>query len=196
VLSLFAAIVRKLKAAVQPEVPRVLAAAFEPTLAMITTNFEDYPEHRLRFFALLHAVTNHCVACLFAMSPAQLKLLVDSIVWAFRHTERNVAETGLLLLEDLLRAFAASPVATQFHQTYYAQLVREVFAVMTDTFHTPGFKLHCRILLHLFGLARTDAVIKAPLWDVAVRLGFFLFCLCCLFVARHAPLTTPPPSPR
>ena len=37
------------------------------------------------------------------MSPAQLKLVVDSIVWAFRHTERNVAETGLDLLADLLR---------------------------------------------------------------------------------------------
>lgn len=79
--------------------PQVLTAVFEPTLAMITTNFEDYPEHRLKFFALLHAITNHCFKCLFGMSPPQLKLLIDSIVWAFRHTERNVAETGLLLLE-------------------------------------------------------------------------------------------------
>jgi len=68
-------------------------------LQMITVNFEDYPEHRLKFFALLHAITNHCFKCLFAMSPPQLKLLIDSIIWAFRHTERNVAETGLLLLE-------------------------------------------------------------------------------------------------
>ncbi len=65
---------------------------------MITVNFEDYPEHRLRFFALLHAITNNCFKCLFMMSPAQLKLVIDSIVWAFRHTERNVAETGLNLL--------------------------------------------------------------------------------------------------
>jgi hypothetical protein len=41
---------------------------------------------------------------------------------------------------------------------------------MTDTFHTPGFKLHCKILLHLFGLVRGECgVIKAPLWDAAVR---------------------------
>lgn len=31
-------------------------------------------------------------------NPGQLKLIIDSIVWAFRHTERNVAETGLNLL--------------------------------------------------------------------------------------------------
>jgi exportin-1 len=71
-------------------------------------------------------------------------------------------------MQDMLKSFAGSEYATQFHQTYYTLLMREVFAVMTDTFHTPGFKLHCKILLHLFGLVRTDTVIKAPLWDVAV----------------------------
>lgn len=68
----------------------------------------------------------------------------------------------------MLKSFAGSDVATQFHQAYYLQLLREVLAVMTDTFHTPGFKLHCRVLLHLFGIVRGETVIKAPLWDVAV----------------------------
>jgi hypothetical protein len=36
-------------------------------------------------------------------TPAQLKLVIDSIVWAFRHTERNVAETGLSLLQVWLQ---------------------------------------------------------------------------------------------
>ena len=35
---------------VRGEVPRVLDAVFEPTLVMITANFEDFPEHRLAFF--------------------------------------------------------------------------------------------------------------------------------------------------
>ena len=55
---------------------------------------QDYPEQRLQFFALLRAITNSCFPTLFTMSPAQLKLVIDSIIWAFRHTERNVADTG------------------------------------------------------------------------------------------------------
>ena len=35
----------------------------------------------------------------------QLKLVMDSIFWALRHTERNIAETGLNLLLDLLANF-------------------------------------------------------------------------------------------
>lgn len=79
----------------------------------------------------------------------------------------------------MLKSFATSVHATQFHQSYYQQLLREVLAVMTDTFHTPGFKLHCRILLHLFGIVRGETVIKAPLWDLTVRLCTFTHaCLC------------------
>ena len=55
---------------------------------------QDYPEHRLQFFNLLRSITNACFGTLFTMSPGQLKLVIDSIVWAFRHTERNVADTG------------------------------------------------------------------------------------------------------
>ena len=38
-------------------------------------------------------------------------------------------------------------------------------SLRADTFHKPGFKMHARILHHLFHIINTD-VIKAPLWDV------------------------------
>jgi hypothetical protein len=109
---------------------------------------QDYPEHRLQFFNLLRAITNACFPTLFAMSPAQLKLVIDSIVWAFRHTERNVADTGLNLLLELLVMFEGSEFATQFHQTYYLQLMQEIFAVMTGAscMHAwPSSMLLCRV---------------------------------------------------
>lgn len=35
---------------------------------MITKNFEDYPEHRLKFFSLLRAIATHCFPALFHLS--------------------------------------------------------------------------------------------------------------------------------
>ncbi|KAK9807779.1 hypothetical protein WJX72_008954 [[Myrmecia] bisecta] len=196
VLSLFAAIINKLKEQMEAEVPRIFEAVFECTLQMITKNFEDYPEHRLQFFSLLRAITSHCFNTLFAMSPSQLKLVIDSIVWAFRHTERNIADTGLNLLRELLVGFEKSNFCTQFHQTYYLQLMREIFAVMTDTFHKPGFKMHARILHHLFNIVGTG-VIKAPLWDVAAR-GPTAYASNAIFVHEHVTtlLTTSFPNMR
>ena len=43
----------------------------------------------------------------------------------------------------------------------------QVFAVLTDTFHKPGFKMHARILMHLLLIARDPAAIREPLWDAA-----------------------------
>ncbi|PNH03912.1 Exportin-1 [Tetrabaena socialis] len=134
--------------------PQLLAATYVP--AMMDPLLGDYPR------SVPDART------LFLMSAAQLKLVIDSIVWAFRHTERNVAETGLALLHDLLVQFAGSEYATQFHQTYYLHLLNEILAVMTDSFHKPGLKSQARILHHLFTILDAN-VVKAPLWDVAAK---------------------------
>ena len=50
VLALFAELIDKLKHEVAKHVPDVLTATFECTLAMITRNMEDFPDHRLNFF--------------------------------------------------------------------------------------------------------------------------------------------------
>lgn len=186
VLSLFAAIVNKVGAALMDEIPRIFEAVFECTLQMITRNFEDYPEHRLRFFSFLRAIATRCFRALFSLSPAHLKLVMDSIVWAIRHTERNVAETGLTLLNELVNSFAESEFNNQFFQTYYLSLIQEIFAVLTDSFHKPGFKLHAVILQKLFSLAEGDGtvVISVPLWDAAA-LGPTAFPTNSAFVRQH-----------
>ena len=164
VLSLFAAMIDRIREKMEHEVPKIFEAVFECTLDMITKNMEDYPEHRLRFFGLLRAVTKHCPRTLFAMSEGQLKLIIDSVIWAFRHTERNIAETGLRLLYEMLHTFRSSEAASAFYKAYYLQLLTEVFAVLTDTFHKPGFTLQAHILHHLFSVVQSD-VIKVPLWE-------------------------------
>jgi exportin-1 len=135
-------------------------------LQMITKNFEDYPEHRLKFFSLLRAIATFCFRALIQLSSEQLKLVMDSVIWAFRHTERNIAETGLNLLLEMLKNFQKSDFCNKFYQTYFLQIEQEVFAVLTDTFHKPGFKLHVLVLQHLFSLVESGSLAE-PLWDAA-----------------------------
>lgn len=93
VLALFATVVEKLKNHVVGDVPRIMEAIFEVTLEMITKNFEDFPEHRIRFFEFLKAVNHDCFPALFNIPPEHQKLVVHSVVWAMKHTERNIADT-------------------------------------------------------------------------------------------------------
>ncbi|GAA0143803.1 transporter [Lithospermum erythrorhizon] len=169
VLSLFATIINKYKGAMIDDVPRIFVAVFECTLEMITKNFEDYPEHRLKFFSLMRAIATHCFTALIRLSsesPQQLKIVMDSIIWAFRHTERNIAETGLNLLLEMLKNFQASEFCSQFYRTYFLTIEQEIFAVLTDTFHKPGFKLHVLVLQHMFCLVESG-LLTEPLWDAS-----------------------------
>ncbi|WZZ30128.1 hypothetical protein YC2023_013529 [Brassica napus] len=169
VLSLFATIINKYKVNMQDEVPRIFEAVFQCTLEMITKNFEDYPEHRLKFFSLLRAIATFCFPALVQLSSEQLKLVMDSVIWAFRHTERNIAETGLNLLLELLKKFQKSDFSNQFYRTYFMQIEQEIFAVLTDTFHKPGFKFHVLVLQHLFSLVESKSLTE-PLWDASTVL--------------------------
>jgi exportin-1 len=147
----------------------MMDAVFEPTLTMITQNFEDFPEHRLNFFKFLRAANNFCFEALFSIPPEHQKLVVDSIVWAFKHTERNVAETGLEILLELFEHMSKhSDVAQGFYQAYLLPLVQDILAVMTDRLHKSCFGLHVQVLRHLFHLVQSGMVV-APLFERATH---------------------------
>mmetsp|Transcript_2101 Transcript_2101/g.4795 ORF Transcript_2101/g.4795 Transcript_2101/m.4795 type:complete len:1086 (-) Transcript_2101:355-3612(-) len=150
VLSLFAAIIHKAGDMITDQVPRVLGAVFECTLAMITTNMEDFPEHRINFFNLLKEINHSCFRAFFLIPGEVFKVLIDSIVWAIKHRERNIADTGLTILLEMLRNLdGLQDVANQFYLQFLLSLTHDIFTVLTDKEHEPGFKLQCAILQHL-----------------------------------------------
>ena len=58
------------------------------------------------------------------------------------------------MLSDILNIICfccvqASEFCNQFYRTYFLTIEQEIFAVLTDTFHKPGFKLHVLVLQHL-----------------------------------------------
>ncbi|RHY30753.1 hypothetical protein DYB25_013618, partial [Aphanomyces astaci] len=165
VLTLLATCISKLKAAVAPAAPGMLEAVFECTLQMITRNFEDFPEHRVNFFKLLKAVNEFCVDALFNIPSEHFKLVVDSIVWAFKHTERNVADTGLeTLFALLLNVRENETLAASFYRSFYLSLLQDILVVLTDRLHKFGFKMHAALLKHMFSLVEMNQV-NVPLWE-------------------------------
>ncbi|KAL0590230.1 hypothetical protein ABG067_001475 [Albugo candida] len=165
VLSLLATFIHKLKQTIVPTVPAILKAVFECTLQMITKNFEDFPEHRVNFFKLLKAVNEHCFEALFGIPQELQKLVVDSVIWAFKHTERNVADTGLETLFGLLLNIQDNPnIAAGFYRSFYLILLQDILSVLTDRLHKFGFKLHAAILRHMFAIVENPQL-NVPLWE-------------------------------
>lgn len=159
VLSSMAAIVHKLRNHITNEIPKIFDAVFECTLDMINKNFEDYPQHRTSFYELLQAVNAHCFKSFLNIPPAQFKLVFDSVVWAFKHTMRNVADLGLNILYKMLQNLEQHPQAAQsFYQTYFTDILMQIFSVVTDTSHTAGLANHAIILAYMFSLVENNKI--------------------------------------
>jgi exportin-1 len=85
--------------------------------------------------------------------------VLDSIIWAFKHTMRNVADTGLDILYQLLQNVSQHEQAAQsFYQTYYIEILQHVFSVVTDTSHTAALTMHATILAYMFTIVEMGKV--------------------------------------
>ncbi|TFK72161.1 hypothetical protein BDN72DRAFT_957485 [Pluteus cervinus] len=171
VLNTMATITSRLGALLTPQVPAILDAVFEPTLNMINQDFSEYPEHRTGFFKLLRAIDVHCFPALLNLPPAQFKLFMDSIVWAIKHTMRDIADIGLNLCLEIINNFASHTdpaIGNAFFRQYFLSIVQDIFFVLTDTDHKSGFKLQSVLLARLFQLVETNAL-QAPIFDPAAH---------------------------
>ncbi|KAG9102029.1 Karyopherin transporter [Ceratobasidium sp. UAMH 11750] len=170
VLNVMATITTRLQALLTPQVPAILDAVFECTLEMISKDFAEYPEHRAGFFKLLRAMDMYCFPALLSLPALQFKLLFDSVIWAIKHTMRDIADTGLNLLLEIINNFATAeePIANAFFQQYYLSMLQDNFFVLTDSDHKSGFKHQSLILQRLFQLVESNAI-HAPLFDPSTQ---------------------------
>ncbi|RSH81644.1 Karyopherin transporter [Apiotrichum porosum] len=166
VLNVMATIVSKLGSLLVPQIAPILDAVFEPTLDMINKDFSEYPEHRVGFFKLLRAINLTCFPALLELPPAQFKLVMDSVVWAFKHTMRDIADTGLSIAFEIVNNFASSTpeISNSFYTQFLLPLLGDVFFVLTDTDHKSGFKMQTILLARLIAIVETNSV-QAPLYD-------------------------------
>lgn len=170
VLKLFSMCIEKLpmnEAEGGQAVPRVIDALFTSTLQMIVANHEDFPELRLQFFQLLKVINQHSFQSLFAIPHEVRKNVVDAVAFAIKHTERNVAETGLeMMLELLQNVDRHDSISQEFYQQFLLQLIQDVLYVMTDRLHKSGIKMHATLLKHMLHLVEMNKVV-VPLFDVS-----------------------------
>ncbi|KAG0324890.1 Karyopherin transporter [Dissophora globulifera] len=168
VLSVMSTIVTKLGSLLNDKIPIILESVFDVTLNMINKDFAEYPDHRVGFFKLVRAISQSCFPALMKLPAAQLRLIMDSVVWAFKHTMRDIADQGLTICLEIINNFTASDsvIANQFYQAYFLNLLNDVFFVLTDNNHKSGFKLQSQLLARMFFLVENGAV-QAPLFTAA-----------------------------
>jgi exportin-1 len=153
-----------------PYLSTVMASTFEVTLKIISNDPEKFPDHKIALFRLLQAITTSCFDIFLKMTQEQFSMVMESFMWAIRQTENNLSQIGLKLTWDILNKFSESKFISTFYKSYYLILVHEIFSILTDTIHKHSFKIHVKILYHLFHLVMEPTKISEPLWNKNLEL--------------------------
>ncbi|EZG78145.1 putative exportin 1-like protein [Gregarina niphandrodes] len=129
----------------------ILRQLFAPSLEMIKTNYDSYPELRKNFFTFLRTVVSKCFEqCLGYLTP-----FVMSFIFGIQHES---PEVGMLALEGLvtfiIKIGQTPHILKEFIVECCSNIVKETVIVMTDTAHNYGFREQTKILFLLHSCFR------------------------------------------
>jgi len=148
------------------KVAPIMDSVFECTLEMINKDFHEYPEFRVEFFKLLQAINLFCFAALLKLDGRQFKFVIDSCMWASKHDNREVENTGLSMCLELMNNMAEtdSQTANIFFRQFYIPILQDVLFVLTDSDHKAGFKTQATLLARMFQLVQSGRI-SEPLYS-------------------------------
>ncbi|EHY60774.1 Exportin-1 [Exophiala dermatitidis] len=166
VLSVTTTIIHKLHNLMEDKISPIMDSIFECTLDMINKDFHEYPDFRVEFFKLLQAINLFCFSALLKLDGRQFKLIIDSCMWASKHDNREVENTGLSMCLELINNMAETDPQTSgiFFQQFYIPILQDVFYVVTDSDHKAGFKSQSMLLARMFQLVETNKI-SQPLYQ-------------------------------
>lgn len=166
VLNCMTAVVNKVGHMLGKDVVLILQSVFECTLDMIKVDFVEYPEHRVEYYKLLKAINNKSFKSLLQLSGEAFQSLINAALWALKHNNREVEESGLSLTLELIEnveKLGNTDFTKAFYSNFYFQILSDTFYVLTQPDHKSGFRYQAQLLARLIHLVE-DAVIVEPLY--------------------------------
>lgn len=157
VLSLFSTLIEKMGDKMSEHIPDILNYLFESTLTMINDDYTTFMDFRKNFFGLIKNIVNYSLEGLFGATEENFKVCIDSIIWAIKHYQIQLAEIGLDTMSELLtKVVSNQEIANVFFQNFYMPILQDTFFVLTDSLHKSGFYKQALIIMRLISVVEND----------------------------------------
>lgn len=157
VLSLFSSLIEKMEDKMNEYVPDILNWLFESTLTMIKDDYTSFMDFRKNFFGLIKNIVNFSLEGLFKANEESFKICIDSIIWAVKHYQIQLAEIGLETMNELLsKVVLNEEIANVFFQNFYMSIMQDTFFVLTDSLHKSGFYKQALIIMKLIAIVENN----------------------------------------
>uniref|UniRef100_A0A0N4ZS17 Exportin-1 n=1 Tax=Parastrongyloides trichosuri TaxID=131310 RepID=A0A0N4ZS17_PARTI len=134
VLSLMSIVAVHLEKDMNPFAVLTFDKLFLSTLEMIKDDMVAFPENRVNFYKLLHALFSTCDEAIFEFPVEQMETIIQAIAWGAQHQLRDVAETAIDLISNILRNVDYLPLPQKklFIQSHYMIILEHILGIVTD----------------------------------------------------------------
>lgn len=155
---------------------------------MITKNFEDYPEHRLKFFSLLRAIATHCFPALIRLSSEVCVNICPLIESCLNFYIADIWHGWNLVCSDVYGwLLNISYCIHSFNELFLFHIYLLLFVIHTATkasygFYHLGFPAHWEE--HIWNGAQSFVGDAEKLSGVICHGFFVLFC-CFAFISMN-----------
>lgn len=154
----------------EDKIPGIMESVFDCTMTMINKDFHEYPEHRIQFFKLLQAINLYCFQALLKVDPIKFKSVIDCCMWAAKHDNREVENTGLTMCLELVDNMAETDLQTSsiFFRQFYLPILQDLLFVLTDSDHKAGMFFFFLSHLYVSAISRRLTILSSRIFRLQV----------------------------
>ena len=126
---------------------------------MIKEDFTNYMDFRKGFFTLIKNIVFFATEGLFSSEGDHMKTFINSVIWAFKHDQPELAEIGLLTMSELISKVSFNTeICNSFMKVFYMMVLQDIFYVLTDGLHKGGFIHQAEVIMKLFSIVENNVV--------------------------------------
>ena len=158
VLDLVTAMSQNMKDDVSGIIPQIFASVFGPSIEMINTDFDSFPDFRLPIYTFLHTIIKNHIHIMLSAPPDDFNFFVQSINWGVRHPYHEVCVEAIAATKDLINATKRDG---NFSRGYVMTIANHTLDILTDTLHKSAFREQSDLLMMIFNTQNSAISINA-----------------------------------
>lgn len=94
-----------------------------------------YSDLCLAFYSLMENLSKYSFQYIFAFAEQEQKMLIDSIIWGYKDTERSIYESSLQTMITIITSVrsCSDDFKQPFYRSFYVYILEYTLYVMKDS---------------------------------------------------------------
>jgi len=160
-LSCLSALCNQLKGEAEQYLSQIIDSIVVPVYELINASYSDYPDLRTNYFSLMSSILTKVYTEMPTFDSNLFSKMINSMLWGLTHPQHDISLISLGCISEIVETIDRNEddsFRSVFYETFYIQILLDLFTVLTDPTHKFAFGHLTHVLHHMLQLAQTGRV--------------------------------------